>query len=373
MKTHKNLYAQICSFENLLLAAKQAAAGKRFRPDVLEFFNDLEGNTLQLLRELRTQTYQPGSYESFYIYEPKKRMISKAPFRDRVVHHALINVIGPLFERRFIFDSYANRLGKGTHAAIRRLQQFMRQALYVLKIDLRQYFPSIDLEILKQLIRRVIADLETLWLIDKIIDSSNPQVETNWYFPGDDLFTPFERRRGLPIGNLTSQFFANVYLDPFDHFVKETLRCRFYLRFVDDAAFLDDSSQRLEALVPPMQNFLDDFRLKLYLEKCQIRPVACGQRFLGQIVFPRHRLLVPENVRRFARRMRQFQKRYARQKISLPQIRQSLMSWLGHAGQANTWALRQTLLPGVARFSRNTYFFDMSSCKNLPPYWARPS
>jgi retron-type reverse transcriptase len=356
MKTHKNLYAKICSFENLLQAAKQAAAGKRFRPKVLAFFNDLEGNALQLLRALRTFSYQPGGYESFYIYEPKKRMISKAPFRDRVVHHMLINVIGPLFERRFIFDSYANRIGKGTHAGIRRLQQFMRQAKYVLKIDLRQYFPSIDHEILKREIRRVIADPETLWLIDKIIDGSNPQVETNWYFPGDDLFTPFERRRGLPIGNLTSQFFANVYLNAFDHFVKERLRCRFYLRYVDDSAFLHDSPLYLQALLPPLQGFLGRFRIKLHLDKCQIRPVQCGQRFLGQMVFPRHRLLAPANVRRFARRMRRFQKKYARRKITLPEIRQSLMSWLGHARQANTWSLRRALMPRLAKFGSPLYF-----------------
>ncbi|MDZ7308624.1 MAG: RNA-directed DNA polymerase [candidate division KSB1 bacterium] len=355
MKTHKNLYAKICSFENLLLAAKKAAAGKRFRPHALAFFHDLEHNALQLLRELQAQTYQPGEYRAFFIYEPKKRLISAAPFRDRVVHHALINVIGPLFERQFIFDSYANRVGKGTHAAIRRLQHSMRQAKYLLKIDLRQYFPSIDHEILKREIRHVTADPETLWLIDRIIDGSNPQVETNWYFPGDDLFAPFERRRGLPIGNLTSQFFANVYLNPFDHFVKEQLRCRFYLRYVDDAVLLDDSPVYLQSLLPRLQTCLNDFRLKLYLEKCQIRPVNCGQRFLGQIVFPRHRLLVPENVRRFARRMRQFQKKYARQKISLPEIRQSLMSWLGHAGQANTWTLRRALMPRLAKFGSPLY------------------
>ncbi len=354
MQTHKNLYAQICSFENLLQAAKQAAAGKRFRSDVLAFFNDLEGNTLQLLRELQTQTYQPGDYRAFFIYEPKKRLISAAPFRDRIVHHALINVIGPLFERRFIFDSYANRAGKGTHAAIRRLQQFMRQAKYVLKIDLRQYFPSIDHEILKREIRRVIADEEALWLIDKIIDGSNPQVETNWYFPGDDLFTPFERRRGLPIGNLTSQFFANVYLNPFDHFVKEQLRCRFYLRYVDDAVLLDDSPVFLQSLLPRLQARLDDFRLKLYFEKCQIRPARSGQRFLGQIVFPSHRLLAPENVRRFARRMRRLQKKHAGRKVGMPEIRQSLMSWLGHARQANTWALRRVLMPRLAKFGSSS-------------------
>jgi len=351
MKTHQNLYPQICSFENLLRAAKRAAAGKRFRPHVLGFFHDFEANLLQLQRELKTHAYAPGGYSTFFIYEPKKRMISAAPFRDRVVHHALINVIGPLFERRFIFDSYANRAGKGTHAAIRRLQQFMRQAKYVLKCDLRQYFPSLDHQILKREARRVIADAETLWLIDKIIDGGNPQVETNWHFPGDELFTPLERRRGLPIGNLTSQFFANVYLDPFDHFVKENLRCRFYIRYVDDAVFLDDSPPRLRSLLPRLQNFLDGFRLKLYAEKCQIRPVEVGQRFLGQVVFPRHRLLDRANVRRFARRMRKFQDGYARRNIGLPEIRQSLMSWLGHARQANTRALRRELLLRLAVFS----------------------
>ena len=351
MKTHKNLYAQICSFENLLLAAGKAAQGKRFRPYVLEFFNEFEHNALQLLRELRTFTYQPGDYSTFFIYEPKKRLISAADFRDRVVHHMLINVIGPLFERRFIFDSYANRAGKGTHAAINRLQQFMQSATYVLKCDFRHYFPSLDLEILKREIRRIIGDAETLWLIDRIVDGSNPQLEINWHFPGDDLFTPLERRRGLPIGNLTSQFFANVYLDAFDHFVKEQLRCRFYLRYVDDTAFLDDSPRRLEALVPTMQSFLDDYRVKLYLQKCQIRPVQNGQRFLGQIVFPTHRLLPPENVRRFARRMRRFQEKYAARKIALPEIRRSLMSWLGHARQADTWALRRALMPRLAKFA----------------------
>jgi retron-type reverse transcriptase len=355
MKTHKNLYAKICSFENLLLAARKAAAGKRFRPHVLAFFSDFEHNALQLLHELRAFTYQPGDYKAFFIYEPKKRLISAAPFRDRLVHHMLINVIGPLFERRFIFDSYANRLGKGTHAAIRRLQQFMQQAKYVLKIDLRQYFPSIDHEILKYEIRRVIADAETLWLINKIIDGSNPQLELNWYFPGDDLFTPSQRRRGLPIGNLTSQFFANVYLDPFDHFVKEKLRCRFYLRYVDDAAVLDASPEYLRSLLPRLQAHFNDFRLKLYREKCQIRPVQIGQRFLGQIVFPKYRLLTPENVRRFARRMRRFQKKYALRKIALPEIRQSLMSWLGHARQADTWALRRALMPKLAKFHFLSY------------------
>jgi retron-type reverse transcriptase len=320
----------------------------------LKFFLHVEENLLQLQRELATQTYQPGEYKTFEIVRPKRRMISAAPFRDRVAHHALCNVIAPRFERLFIFDSYANRAGKGTHAAIRRLQHFMRRAKYVLKCDLRQYFPSIDHEILKQIIRNVVADAETLWLIDKIIDGSNPQIETNWYFPGDDLFTPFERRRGLPIGNLTSQFFANVYLNAFDHFVKEILRCRFYVRYVDDAVFLHDSPAYLLSLAPRLQDFLDGFRLKLYLQKCQIRPVESEQRFLGQIVFPTHRRLAPENVRAFTQRYAMLRREWQRRQLSVFEFGQRVRSWLGHARQADTLRLRGEVFVARKKRLRNS-------------------
>ncbi len=234
MKTFKNLFQKISSFENLLLAAHKAAKGKRENANVLNFFFKLEENLFQLGEELTRQSYRPGSYSTFRIYDPKPRMISAAPFRDRVVHHALINIIEPFFKRSFIFDSYANRVGKGTHKAIRRYQEFLRRYNFVLKCDIKKYFPSIDHEILKQLIRRTIFDQKTLWLLDTIIDGSNPQAPILDYFPRDELFTPFIRRKGLPIGNLTSQFFANVYLNPLDHFVKENLRCQGYLRYVDD-------------------------------------------------------------------------------------------------------------------------------------------
>ena len=220
MKTFGNLYGQITSFDNLLLAARNARKGKRFQANVAQFDFQLERNLFQLLQELQSKTYRPGVYHSFIISEPKERMISAAPYRDRVVHHALCNVTAPIFERTFIYDSYANRRGKGTHAAILRFQHYARRYPYVLKCDIRKFFPSIDHALLKQELRWKITCPDTLWLIDAIIDNSNPQEEHLVYFPGDDLFTPHQRRHGLPIGNLTSQWWGNIYLNRFDHFYR---------------------------------------------------------------------------------------------------------------------------------------------------------
>ena len=335
MKTHKNLFPKIITFENLLLAAQKAAAGKREQPNVMHFFHRLEENLWRLQEELLDQTYQPGEYTTFQIYEPKPRMISAAPFRDRVVHHAIINVIGPLFERSFIFDSYANRIGKGTHRAIRRYQHFLRDYRYVLKCDIRKYFPSIDHEILKALIRGRIADVRTLWLSELIIDGSNLQEEVKDYFPGDDLFTIIQRRKGLPIGNLTSQFFANVYLNPLDHFVKEVLCCLAYLRYVDDFALFSNSKAELWAWYVEITIFLQSLRLKLHPQHCYIFPARVGWHFLGQQVFRTHRLLAAENVRRFKKRWRIWQT------FPPENIEQRLASWKGHAAQADTYHLVQ--------------------------------
>lgn len=206
MKRYGNLWHQVTDFSNLLAAARQAQRGKRFRENVLAFNYSLEQELEQLKKKLESKTYCPGSYRTFEIMEPKQRMISAAPYRDRVVHHALCNVIVPILERTFIADSYANRLGFGTHRALRRFTEFARSSRYVLQCDLRKYFPSIDHEILKTALRRKIKCADTLWLIDTLIDGSNEQEPIFEYFPGDDLMTPFIRRHGLPIGNLTSQF-----------------------------------------------------------------------------------------------------------------------------------------------------------------------
>jgi hypothetical protein len=209
----------------------------------------------------------------------------------------------------------------------------LRLYQYVLKIDIKKYFPSIDHEILKALIHRRIADEKTLWLIDTIIDGSNPQEPVLDYFPGDDLFTPIERRKGLPIGNLTSQFFANVYLNPLDHFVKEKLRCHAYVRYVDDAALFSGRKAELHDWQEQIAAFIASYRLKLHPEHCYIYPARVGWRFLGQRIFCTHRRLSSKNLRKFKRRLRIWQK-------SPPEnLPQRLASWVGHAQQADTYRL----------------------------------
>lgn len=339
MKTFNHLFQQVVSFENLLAAARNAAKGKKERPNVLLFFLNLEENLFLLQDELVSHNYTPGHYRTFDIYDPKPRLISAAPFRDRVVHHALMNIIGPLMERSFIFDSYANRVGKGTHKAIRRYQSFLKQYHFVLKCDIKSYFPSIDHEILKSLVRKRINCNQTLWLIDTIIDSINqPQIQPiNEYFPGDTLFTPLGRRIGLPIGNLTSQFFGNYYLNPLDHFIKEKLRCKAYIRYVDDFVLFADSKLQLKEWKKNILIFLESLRLKLQPKRCNIYPTAKGYRFLGQVVFPTHRRLAAENVRKFKKRLKKWKK------CPPNNLQQRLASWMGHASQANTFSLLNTL------------------------------
>jgi retron-type reverse transcriptase len=347
------LWPRLIAFPNLFRAARQAERGKRFRPDVARFHFHLERALWALHTELAGHTYRPGPYRSFTIREPKERLISAAPYRDRVVHHALVGVLEPIYERSFIADSYACRKGKGTHAAVARCQQFARRFRFVLKADVQKFFPSLDHQVLKALVARKVKDPDVLWLVGQVIDHSNPQEPVWHWFPGDDLFAPTERRRGIPIGNQTSQFFANVYLDPLDHFVKDHLGVKGYVRYVDDLLVFADDKRHLAEVRDRLAEFLTGLRLRLHPAKCVVSPVTEGIRFLGYRVFPTHRLLVSENVRRFRRRVRQMQRDYAAWRVSFASIYQRLMSWIGHARQANTYRLRCALFDTIS-FQRAT-------------------
>jgi retron-type reverse transcriptase len=270
-------------------------------------------------------------------------MISAAPYRDRVVHHALTSVIMPIFERTFIYDSYANRVGFGTHRALKRFTHFARSSIYILQCDIRKYFPSIDHEILKNQIRRKIKCPETLWLVDTIIDASNEQDPVDHYFPGDELLTPLIRKKGLPIGNLTSQFFANIYLSGFDHFIKETVQAKKYLRYVDDFALFSDDHAFLSAARLAIEEHLVTLRLKIHPIKSQLFQTRQGSNFVGFRVFPDHIRVRSDNLRRSRYRLKRLQKQYRQGEIPLQILIRSLQSWEAHLKHGDTQFLRQQI------------------------------
>ena len=341
MKRYGNLWPQIIDFDNLLLAARQAQQGKRFRANVLEFNYALETELFTLQAELQNHTYRPGAYRTFEIWDPKPRLISAAPYRDRVVHHALCIVIMPLLERSLIGDTYANRIGYGTHRALKRFTQFARSHRYCLQCDIQKYFPSIDHEILKALIRKRLKCPDTLWLIDTIVDASNEQEPVITYFPGDDLLTPVQRRKGLPIGNLTSQLFANLYLNPFDNFVKRQLQLQHYLRYVDDYAAFSNDREELAQARQAMEDFLATLRLIMHPIKSQLFETCHGANFVGFRILPDRFRVRNDNLRRARRRMKQLQQDYEVGKISLKPLVQRLQSWEAHLLHGNTYQLRR--------------------------------
>jgi RNA-directed DNA polymerase len=349
-RTFKQLYPQIYDPENLWVAWRAARrGGKRKWPSVASFEVDLEQNLYALREELRDQTYRPGPYRHFTIREPKPRRISAAPFRDRVVHHALMQVTWPIFEARMIHDSYACRVGKGTHAALDRCQHFARGHRYVLQCDAVQFFPSIDLAILRGQLSRHIACADTLGLMDLILESGAGVLAEHYdmvYFPGDDLLAA-TRPRGLPIGNLTSQNWANVYLDDLDQFVKHDLHCRAYLRYCDDFLLFADDKATLWAWRAEIIGKLARLRLTLHEERAQVFPVTAGIPWLGFRVFPTHRRLKRENVRAFVRRLRSQRDAYRAGQIGLDRVQESLRAWIAHASHGNTYQLRRALFRQV--------------------------
>ena len=328
-----------------MLAYRKAGKGKRGIGSVAAFEYRLEDNLLILRAELTGQTYRPGPYTSFFIHEPKRRLISAAPFRDRVVHHALCNLIEPLFERGFIGDSYANRAGKGTHRALARCQQLARRYGYALQIDVEQFFPAIDHAILRRILAAKISDERVLWLVDRILASGAGVLAEAYqmrWFDGDDLLAA-NRPRGLPIGNLTSQFWANCYLHDLDNFVKRGLSCPAYLRYVDDVALFSDDKAELWRWRTAIIDRLAGLRLTIH-PAAQPRPVTEGIPFLGFVVYPDRRRLKRRKGIHFRRRLRRLIAEYEAGQIPLDAVSASVLGWVNHVRYGNTIGLRKALL-----------------------------
>jgi retron-type reverse transcriptase len=342
-------YADLYTWDNLYRAYQRAARGKRSRQAAARFEFKLEDNLIQLQDELADESYQPGPYTHFTIHEPKRRLISAAPFRDRVVHHALCQSIEPAFERSFIHHSYANRVGKGTHRALDACQHWLQRHRYVLQCDLRQFFPSIDHTILQRMLNRRIQDGAIRRLIAKILHSGAGVLSEEYemvYFAGDDLFAAL-RQRGLPIGNLTSQFWANCYLNEFDHFVTRTLGCSAYLRYVDDFLLFADEKAPLWRWRTAIIERLAALRLTLHERQAVVRPVTEGVRFLGFHLFPTHRWLVNRKGFAYRRKLRRQLAGYRGGVAARHQIDASVRGWINHVRYGDTWGLRRALLREV--------------------------
>jgi hypothetical protein len=353
-------FEALTSWPNLLCAYRKAAKGKRGKPDVAAYEARLEDNLINLQSALRQESWRPGGYDSFLIHEPKRRVISAAPFADRVVHHALCSLLEPAFERGFVADSYANRIGKGNHRALDAAQGFARRWPYVLQLDVQRFFPSIDHAILRMVLARRVVDGRLLRLMDLILASGDGVLHEEAdcaFFPGDDLLAHC-RPRGLPIGNLTSQFWANVYLNALDHCIKRELRCPGYVRYVDDLLLFGDDKAVMTCWRDRLVERLGGLRLRFH-PGAHPRPVTEGFGFLGFRVFPDRRRLKRRKHLHFRQHLGALLEELAAGRVHADAVVDSVLAWNNHAGYGNTLGLRKDVFrmlpPEVAADARARY------------------
>jgi len=336
MKTHKNLYPEVYSTKNLVLAWRNARKGKTKKDYVIEFEKNLGANLKSLHNELKYQTYRPKPLDTFILRDPKIRKISKSNFRDRVIHHALIGVIEPIFESIFITDNCASRKNRGALFALKRFERFRRKATknyttygYCLKSDIKHYFREVNHKILLKIIKRKIKDEKVIWLIERILENNvhdNPQ------------------GKGMPLGNLTSQFFANVYLHELDEFVKHELRARFYIRYVDDFVLLNQSKEKLLSWGGGINVFLlKNLKIEIHPEKSKIIFLSNGVDFVGFRNFYHYRLLRKRNVRSIKNKIKLF----SEGQISLDKITEIFQGWNAYAKWANSFRLRKKIFETI--------------------------
>jgi len=339
MRIYKNAFEKIISLENLFLAWDKFKSNKQKKQDVQRFEWRLEENIFQLHRDLESRSYKHGIYTSFYIRDPKQRHIHKATVRDRILHHAIFATLNPIFEPTFIFNSLSCRIDKGTHKGIDILDRLTRQVsnnafkpCFVLKCDIRKFFETIDHEILLGIIRKRIRDANAVWLLEEIIESFTSRYS--------NLF----ERKGLPIGNLTSQLFANIYLNEFDQFIRHKLKVKNYIRYTDDFVIVAGNKPYLENLITSIRIFLSNkLALELHPKKITIRKFHQGIDFLGYIILPYCRLLRTKTRQRIFKKLKKRIEEYKQGKINKKTLEQSLQSYLGVLSHANTYELGQEL------------------------------
>lgn len=341
MKTYNNLFNKLCSLKNLRLAFRKARKGKTKKWYVKEFEANLENELVKLKIELETQTYKPRPLKRFVIRDPKTRVIYASAFRDRIVHHAICNLIEPIFEKVFIYDTYANRKKKGTHAALKRFDEFKRKVSrngrlvrnakdknmvvgYTLKADIKHFFDMIDHEILVKIIQKKVTDEKVLNLIKIILNNHDTKI----------------KGKCMPLGNLTSQFFANVYLSELDYFIKHKLKAKCYIRYVDDFVILHRSKEKLILYKWLISNFLKSLKLELHPEKTKVIPLHSGVNLLGFRVHYYYKLPRKSNIRNFKRKLE-------KNLVSSERTMKSLEGWFGYVMHGNTYKLRRGIIEKI--------------------------
>ncbi len=321
-------YSNLISLENLFQAWNEFKKGKRKRGDVQTFERFLEDNLFQLYLDLKNKTYQHGNYYAFYVQDPKLRHIHKAQVQDRVVHHLLYKFLYQLFDKTFIFDSYSCRLNKGTHKGIKRVEYFVRkisknytQPCYALKLDIKKFFASVDHQVLLELLKQRVKDPAIIWLLQQVLESFHSE-------NGEG--------KGIPLGNLTSQVFANIYMNELDQFIKHQLRIKYYLRYADDFVILAADKENFDQYTNLIKEFLmQRLKLELHPKKVIIRKLDWGIDFLGYIVLPHYILPRTKTKKRIFTKLES--------KITDENFNQSLQSYLGYLSHANSYKLTQKL------------------------------
>lgn len=356
MKSYDITISDIANYDNLYFAYQSAAKGKRYRDDVLNFSQALGENLIVLLVEIEQEVYQVGTYSVFYVTRPKRRMIMALKFRDRVVQWAIYRQIFPLFDKGFIFDSYACRKDKGAHAALDRLQYWMRQCdrrtgeWYSLKMDISKFFYRVNHEILLDILGRKIKDPALMRLLATIINSETQLFGLPAGTNPEDV-PPEERLAdvGIPIGNLTSQMFANIYLDRLDQHAKHVLKVHYYIRYMDDIIILGPDKKALAQLWAEIEVFLED-ALELQLNsKTSIQPLKQGVEFVGMRVWPTHRKLRKSTARAIKRHLIDLLEQYKAGTVSAETLHRAIDSYKGVLKHCNSYGLRKKLNQIYAR------------------------
>lgn len=344
MRRFIHTYDNIITIEKLLKAWQEFLHDKKDRKDVILFQAKLMDNIFDLHNDLKNKTYTHGGYIAFNISDPKPRIIHKATVRDRLLHHLIYQELYEYFDSKFIHDSYSCRLEKGTHKSINRFRDFFRRVsknntktCFVLKCDIRKFFANINHKILKEILSKTVFDTDIIWLLSQVINSfqTQPSVASSAIAENATnlIYAMAEMRKGLPLGNLTSQLLVNIYMNEFDQFMKRELKVKYYIRYADDFVVLSQDKEYLEAILEKIREFLENkLKLNLHPDKVYIKTIVSGVDFLGWVQFSQHRVLRTSTKRRMLKNTQNNPKP------------ETIQSYLGMLKYGNTFKLKKKIM-----------------------------